>query len=145
MNLEVNVKSIVQKPIDEVFNTIVDRNKITKYFVTNASADITKEAKITWEWKDFCAESEVYVLEIEKNKKIIFEWKGNKTATKVTMLLAKVDDYASEVEITESSYQNNIEGIKKVMQQTQGWTDFLCSLKAYLYTGINLRNGKMNE
>ena len=66
-------------------------------------------------------------------------------ATQVTMLFASVDDYITEVEITESSYQNNIEGIKKVMQQTQGWTDFLCSLKAYLYTGINLRNGKMNE
>ena len=34
--------------------------------------------------------------------------------------------------------------VSKALLQTQGWTDFVNSLKAYLYTGINLRNGKMN-
>ena len=39
------------------------------------------------------------------------------------------DDATTEVNITEKSYENTPEGIKKTMQQTQGWTDFLCSLK----------------
>ena len=33
-------------------------------------------------------------------------------------------------------------GIEKALQQTQGWTDFICSMKAFLYCGINLRNGR---
>ncbi|MFT6850543.1 MAG: hypothetical protein ACJATA_001357 [Sphingobacteriales bacterium] len=38
----------------------------------------------------------------------------------------------------------NEEGVQRAMRQTQGWTDFICSLKGFLYTGINLRTGKMN-
>jgi len=145
MSLIVEVKSTVLKPIDIVFNSIIDKNKITKYFVTDASEDLVESTKVKWEWRDFCAECMVDVLEIRKNEKIIFSWKGNKVATKVEMLFKELESSSTEIRITESSYQNNDEGIKKVMQQTQGWTDFICSLKAYLYTGINLRNGKMNE
>jgi len=50
----------------------------------------------------------------------------------------------TNIEITEDSFEENEEGIKRAMGQTQGWTDFICSLKAYLYTGINLRTAKMN-
>ena len=144
MSLIVNVKDIVRKDITTVFNTIVDKDEISKYFVSNASGNLIEGTKVKWEWKDFYAECMVTVLSIEKNKKIVFSWKGNQVATEVEIQFSSQDDEIIEVNITESSYENNEEGIQKVMQQTQGWTDFICSLKAYLYTGINLRNGKMN-
>ena len=35
----------------------------------------------------------------------------------------------------------NEEGIKQAIGQTEGWANFLASLKAYLEYGINLRKG----
>lgn len=144
MSLEVHVKDIVRRKVEEVFNTIIDKNKISKYFVSEASANLVEGTEVKWEWKDFGAECMVSVLSIEKNKRIVFNWKGNQVATEVEMIFIGNDNGTTEVNIKERSYENSKEGIKKVMQQTQGWTDFLCSLKAYLYTGINLRSGKMN-
>lgn len=144
MSLEVYVKDIVRRTVDEVFNAIIDKDKISKYFVSEASANLIEGTKVKWEWKDFCAECIVTVVSVEKNKRIVFGWKGNQVATEVEMEFSSKEEDITEVNIIEKNYENNEEGIKKVMQQTQGWTDFLCSLKAYLYTGVNLRNGKMN-
>ncbi len=144
MSLGVHVRDLVRKDIDTVFNAIVDKDKISKYFVSSASLDLIEGAEVKWEWKDFNAKCMVNVLVIEKNNRIVFNWEGNQVATKVEMLFSNKDNGITEVNITESSYENNEEGIKRVMQQTQGWTDFICSLKAYLYTGINLRTGEMN-
>ena len=55
------------------------------------------------------------------------------------------EELASEnqtlVKITESDWPSDFEGAKKCMGQTEGWTHFLCCLKAYLEYGINLRVG----
>lgn len=145
MKLDAKVTGIIYKDVKTVFNTIIDKRELAKYFVSHASEDITENAEIIWEWKDFCTECVVSVLKVETNKHIVFNWKGNKIQTRVEMVFNTLETNKTEVIITEQSYNNDEEGIKKVMQQTQGWTDFLCSLKAYLYTGINLRNGKMNN
>ena len=145
MSLNAIVKDIIYKDIETVFNTIVDKNEITKFFVSHADNNLIEGAKTLWEWKDFNASSVVHVIKVENNKQIIFTWEGNKVKTEVEILLNKIEENKTELLITEKSYNNDDEGIKRVMQQTQGWTDFLCSLKAYLYTGINLRNGKMNN
>ncbi|WP_272150318.1 SRPBCC domain-containing protein [Tenacibaculum aiptasiae] len=144
MSLEVHVKDVVRRNIEEVFKAIVDKEKISKYFVSEASANLVEGTEVKWEWKDFGAECMVNVLSVTENKEIVFSWAGNQIVTEVEMKFTSNDDATTEVNITEKSYENTPEGIKKTMQQTQGWTDFLCSLKAYLYTGINLRNGKMN-
>ncbi len=144
MSLEVHVKDVVKRDVNTVFNAVINKDKISKYFVSNASANLIEGTKVKWEWKDFCAECLVTVLSINENRNIVFSWKGNKVATEVEMEFNSQSDNITEVSIKERSYDNNEEGIKKVMQQTQGWTDFICSLKAYLYTGINLRNGEMN-
>ena len=145
MKLDVNVKDIIFKDIHTVFNAIVDKNIITKYFVSHADKNITEGANIAWEWQDFNAKCNVSVLKVETNKQIVFTWEGNDIQTKVEIHLNALEENKTELIITEKSYNKDEEGIKKVMQQTQGWTDFSCSLKAYLYTGINLRNGKMNN
>lgn len=59
------------------------------------------------------------------------------------MLLSSEEKHKIKIFITKDAFEANDEGLKKAFQQTQGCTDFVCSLKAYLYTSMNLRNGKM--
>ena len=145
MKLEVKVKDIIYKDVKTVFNTIVDKHELAKYFVSYANKDISENAEIVWKWKDFNAKCLVSVLKVEPNKSIVFNWEGNLIQTRVEIIFNVLEANKTEVTITEQSFNKDAEGIKKAMQQTQGWTDFLCSLKGYLYTGINLRNGKMNN
>jgi hypothetical protein len=45
----------------------------------------------------------------------------------------------------ELDFELNEEGAKTMLGQTDGWTDFMCCLKVYLYTSINLYSGKMPQ
>jgi len=79
-----------------------------------------------------------------ENEQITFDWEASGNKATVSMSLSSKEENKTKLVITENSFEANEKGIAKALQQTQGWTDFICSLKAYLYTGINLRNGKMN-
>ena len=145
MEFKVDVTDIIQRNITEVFNAIVQPQQITKYFVSHASSELSTGEKIKWEFSDYSVELEIEVLEVEKDKLIKFSWEAPGKATVVDMNFKVVSQNATELHITESNFEMNEDSVKHALQQTQGWTDFMCSLKAYLYTGINLRNAKMNS
>lgn len=44
--------------------------------------------------------------------------------------------------ITETGWPMDDEGVARALEQTAGWVDFLCSMKAYLVYGVNLREGR---
>lgn len=144
MSIQVKVSDHVMRTVDKVFNAIVDPTQITKYFVSNASDILSEGNKIIWEFKDYNVKLNIEVIKVIKNEQITFNWEACGNKTKVSMLLSSEEEHKTKIVITEDAFEANEEGIKKALEQTQGWTDFVCSLKAYLYTGINLRNGKMN-
>lgn len=144
MSFQVKVSDHIFQPLDKVFSAIEDPNQITKYFVSDASERLAEGKKIIWEFKDYNVKINVEVLKLVNNEQITFNWEANGNKSLVSMSFSSEGKNKTNVVITEDAFEFDVEGIKKAMQQTQGWTDFLCSLKAYLYTGINLRNGKMN-
>lgn len=143
MAIQVQVIDHTSQPINKVFATIIDPQEISKYFVSTSSGKIAKGAKLIWEFKDYNVTLDVHILEVIENELIQFDWEASGNKTQITMLFSE-ENGKTTLEILEDSFKKNDEGIKKAMQQTQGWTDFICSLKAYLYTGINLRNGHFN-
>lgn len=145
MSIQVKVSDHILKPIEVVFNAIVDPTKITKYFVSDASDFISEGKNIEWEFKDYNVKLTVDVLKVIKNEQITFDWEASGKKARVSISLISENADKTKITITEDSFEANEDGIAKALQQTQGWTDFICSLKAYLYTGINLRNGKMNN
>ena len=144
MSIQVMVSDHIFRSLDKVFKAIEDPDQITKYFVSDTSARLAEGKKIIWEFKDYNISINVEVLKLIKNEQIIFDWEASGHKSRVSISFTSEGENKTKLIITEDSFESNDEGINKAMQQTQGWTDFLCSLKAYLYTGINLRNGKMN-
>jgi uncharacterized protein YndB with AHSA1/START domain len=136
----VNVKYRISEPIENVFDAIVNPEKMTKYFVSKVSGKLFEGEKILWTFEDVGVSCEVNVLKVVKNKQINFNWNAiGKPGSSVIISFKSENDNQTNIEITESSFELTIEGVQKALGQTQGWTDFICSLKAYLYTGINLR------
>ena len=140
------VKSTIFKPVEKVFNAIINPDELTRYFASKASDKLAMGNKIIWNFEDVGAKCEVQVFKVVENKEIHFEW--NAIGTKPSMVnisLESDNENQTNIEITESSFDLSKIGVQEAMGQTQGWTDFICSLKAYLYTGINLRNRKKTE
>lgn len=139
--LKVNLQMGILKPVHEVFEAIVDPEKMIKYFTSKSTGRIECGKTLKWEWKDFDAEHEIKVIKVEKNKLVSFKWDGSGIECTVIISLESKEANNTLVKITEEEWTPDFEGAKSCMGQVEGWTHFLCCLKAYLEYGVNLRVG----
>jgi uncharacterized protein YndB with AHSA1/START domain len=137
----VEVVDRIAKPPAEVFDAIVDPAKLTQYFISRASGPLPREGKVTWEWSDVGAKLDIEIGQYEQDQKIGFGWSATGLPTKVTLMLER-DGGGTKLTAMEAPFALTEDGAKRAMQQTQGWTDFCCCLKAYLVHGIDLRHGR---
>jgi uncharacterized protein YndB with AHSA1/START domain len=145
MDVQVSIKDRIQKPVAEVFDTIVNPDKLSGFFVSSASGSIQEGAAITWYFADVGGQLSVTIKQVRRNALVSFEWAASGANALVNIILEAVDANTTSVKITEDGWPLDNEGVSRALRQTQGWTDFLCSMKAYLYTGINLRKGRTKD
>jgi uncharacterized protein YndB with AHSA1/START domain len=139
--IKTKVQMGILKPAHEVFEAIVDPAKMNKYFITTSTGRMESDTTLTWSWEDFDTTHEVKVRKVEKDKLVSFKWKGSGVECLVVITLEPIDDNRTLVKITESDWPADLEGATRCMGQVQGWTHFLCCMKADLEYGINLRAG----
>tara|TARA_R110000850_G_scaffold228191_1_gene353117 strand:+ start:111 stop:533 length:423 start_codon:yes stop_codon:yes gene_type:complete len=139
--MHVNVSDVIRKPVDEVFDAIVNPLKIVNYFTSAVSGNMKVGEEVLWEFKDADCTETIRVLELEENTNLSFEWTASGQLARVDIHLTVKESNQTKITITEGPFDLSEEQVKRMMGQTHGWVDFMCSLKAWLYTGINLRNG----
>jgi len=140
MDFDVNVRERILKPVSEVFDAVVDPHKMSNYFVSRASGPL-KVGRVEWEFGDVGAKVSIDVLEVEDNRKIVWESSALGPPMRTTITFAPDGPDATVVTITESKFPLTEEGVKRALGQNAGWTYTLCGLKAYVQFGINLRTG----
>jgi uncharacterized protein YndB with AHSA1/START domain len=141
MKLKVKVEKKISKPIHEVFEAIVNPEKMSNYFISSASGQLEEGKTIIWRWDDVGAELPITVKKVDKNNFISFLWSASGIKTSVEINLTSLNDDTTLVIVHEDGWESDEEGIKRFGQQTQGWVDMVTCLQAYLEYGINLRRG----
>ena len=131
----------ILKPANEIFDAIIDPDKMTKYFISTSTGKMESGKTLTWTWEDFEGEHEVKVGKIEKDKTVSFEWNGSGVNSVVVITLEAKGENKTLVKVTESEWPADYKGANQCMGQVEGWTNFLCCLKAYLEYGINPQVG----
>lgn len=129
----------IQKPIHEVFEAIVDPNKMSHYFIKGSTGRLETGRTVQWTFPEFPDSFPVTGKTIEADSYISFDWSGGTAGQLVEIHLSTYGDSATVVKITEHEMNNDKDGILIMMRQTEGWANFLACLKAYLEYGINLR------
>lgn len=139
MKLIIKTAIQIQKPIEEVFDGIVNPKKMTQYFISESSGPLEEGKEIIWKWAEFPEhQSVINAIKIERNKRISFVWDN---ATTVTIMLEEQHDNSVVVRVTEGEKELNEAHLKWYAGNTEGWTNFLACMKAYLEYGVNLRIG----
>ncbi len=138
--LEIKTKLQISKPVNEVFEAIVDPIKMSNYFISKSSGRMEEGKELKWQFPEFDMEFPVRIGKIERNKYISFYWDMDGIELLVEMTLISKNN-ATVVTITEKSRNNDEAGIKWLKGNTEGWANFLACLKAFLEYGINLRKG----
>lgn len=138
--MELNIKASIQiqKPIHEVFENIVNPDKMTNYFIATSTGRIIENAELVWTFPEFDEKCPVTITQVIPNKKITFVWDPE---TVVDFELQELADKRTLVKVTEGTKEVNEKNIKWFAGNTEGWANFLACLKAFSEYNINLRKG----
>ena len=140
MNTKITAKASIgiQKPVEEVFEAIVNPELMANYFIAEGSGKMEKGAEVIWKFPEFDDKFPVSVKEIINNKQVSFIWDPN---SMVEIHLEKLSENNTVVRVWETGHQNDEAGIKWVVEQSEGWANFLACMKGWLEYGIHLRKG----
>jgi uncharacterized protein YndB with AHSA1/START domain len=135
-------KDLVLKPVDEVFDAIVDPAALSGFFISRGSGPLQEGQTVTWAFDDVGGSVDVTVTKVRRPEQLSFEWPVTGRPTQVEMTFQAVAPDKTIVEIAEADFPLTEEGVDLALEQTAGWTDFLCCMKGYLQHGVNLRQGR---
>lgn len=128
----------IQKPVSDVFDAIVDSNKITQYFIGSSTGRIEPDAKLMWTFPEFDEICPIAIITARTNQLIEFAWDPE---TIVRIAFHAQQDNSTVVRVEEGKKVPSNENLVWLMDNTAGWANFLACLKAFLEYGINLRKG----
>ncbi|WP_409290022.1 SRPBCC family protein [Peribacillus sp. SCS-37] len=133
----------ILKPTNEVFEAFVDPQKIGNFWFSSSSERWEQGKIITVKYEEYNAQLDIKVLEIEKNRKIVYEWGAIGEGNIVTILLEELDNSSTIIEVIEEGFKDNDEElISQLLDNKEGWVFMLSCLKGYLELGVTqLRGG----
>jgi Uncharacterized conserved protein len=154
MELKFKVSGRIARPVEDVFEAVVNPAELSRYFTTGgAKGRLETGATVYWDFHDFPGAFPVEVVSVEKDRKIVLRWDAGDVdpagpeateasyRTTVTMTFEPLDDGRTLVTIAEEGWRETPNGLSASYGNCQGWTQMLCALKAYREYGINLREG----
>lgn len=138
MKLDSNAVIQIQKPINEVFEGIVNPDNMTKYFISESNGRLETGKELIWKFPEFEERFPIKEIKTEENQFVSFVWDPE---TVVTITLQELPDKSTLVRVRETGKEFNEINVKWAMENSGGWANFLACLKAYLEYGIQLRKG----
>lgn len=128
---------MIRRPISEVFAAFTDPAITTKFWFTKSSGKLEPGAQVKWEWEMYGVSTDVKVVALEPDKRIVIEW--SEPATTAEWVFTARNENETIVSITDSGFQGSgDEQVNAAMDSSQGFTIVLCNLKALLEFGIDL-------
>ncbi len=138
MKLEPKAVLQIQKPIEEVFEGIVNPFHMTKYFIAESSGRLETGNEVIWKFPEFSEKFPITEIHTESPHTISFVWDPE---TVVNIKLEKQADQSTIVRVNEKGKELNEKNLAWALENSGGWANFLACLKAYLEYGIELRKG----
>jgi uncharacterized protein YndB with AHSA1/START domain len=145
MTIRAHVKDRVLAPQHDVFDAIVDPERLSRFFTSSSSGRLRAGETVTWTFVDVGRVLDVDVTAVDEPDRIAFFWDASGARTEVNVTMVDDSEGRTLVEIVEEGWPKTDEGIERALGQTSGWTDFVCSMKAYIQHGVNLREGRTAE
>ncbi|WP_251555130.1 SRPBCC family protein [Neobacillus muris] len=134
MRTQITTKLKILKSAHEVFEAIVDPEKIGNYWFSSSSERWAQGKQITLRYDEYQAEGDIKVIEIIGNERIVFSW-GEETIVAITLM--ESDNGSTIIEVKESGFkEEDPELADKLIGQKEGWVYMLSCLKAYLENGV---------
>lgn len=131
----------IQKTPKEVFEAIVDGEIMKHYFIASSTGRLEAGKTVAWTFPEFPESFPVEGRIIKPGTYISFDWSDGIEGNLVEIFLNARQEDSTVIKVLEHAAEYNEEGVQWVVQQTEGWANFLACMKAWLEYGIHLRKG----
>lgn len=142
--LVISVAMQIAQPVNEVFDAIINPEKMSNYFISESTGIMEEGKELTWKFPEFDERFPIKVDKIVKDSFISYYWQVDGLDLLVEITLTPKVNNSTLVSITEKSRPNDLAGLKWLSGNSFGWSNFLACLKAYMEFGINLRKGSFD-
>lgn len=144
--LSFTISGRIAKPVSEVFEAVVNPDTLSGYFTTAGSSGPLETGKtVHWNFEDFPGPVNVRVSEVVRDQKIVLHWaardadENDDRETTISMVFEPLEDGRTLVSISEEGWRDTPRGRDTSYENCEGWTQLLCSLKAFIEHGVDLR------
>lgn len=132
----VKAEMMIRKPVNDVFQAFIEPSTTTKFWFTKSSGRLEKGKHVRWEWEMYGVSDNIFVKDIEENKRIFIE---SSDGTTVEWMFTPRNEQETMVSISNSGFSGNDDEIAaRAIDSMGGYTMVLCGLKAYLEHNIIL-------
>lgn len=139
MKIELPVSLRINKPIPEIFQALVQPEKIRHFFCENMTGEWQPGGKVHWHFG--AQRVDVDVVEVVPNELLKFRWQAHfvEYQTEVTIRFKLIEAGVTGVLIHETGWETDQIALKSALDHACGWENMLCSLKGWIEHGVDLR------
>ncbi|MGE5654143.1 MAG: SRPBCC family protein [Bacillota bacterium] len=133
----VRQQMVIRRPPHEVFEAFVDPQITTKFWFSKSSGRLEAGKTVRWDWEKYGVGDNVYVREIEQDRRILIEWSSDHTQTE--WLFEPLNDGRTLVTIANSGFAGTGDDVVSyAIDSMGGYTFLLSGLKALLEHNVIL-------
>ncbi len=132
VGIDIITKMQIDVPRETVFEAFVDPEKIGGFWFSSSSERWEQGKAITLRYEEYDAELNINIERVEDNQLIAFTW----GAHPVTIQFEE-GEAGTVVTTTEKDF--DMQDVKQLLGQKEGWVYMLSCLKAYLEHGVTIR------
>lgn len=135
----VQIQMLFRVPVERAFEAFVDPAITTRFWFTHSDGRLEPGKCVRWEWRMFGVSTQVNVLAVEKNRRILIEWGDAEQRSNVEWIFTPRTPDTTLVDVTNSGFTGSPEEvIAQVIDSTGGFNLVLAGAKALLEHGIEL-------
>ena len=130
--------TFIDAPIEEVFRTLTTAEGWDSWFTDGTTLNAVPGGQIRLRWANFgpermTAEDGGPVLEVETNRRFVFQWQPGTSATTVAFDLDRLGT-GTRVRVRDSGY--SVDDVETAIGCAAGWGEALTLLKFWLERGV---------
>jgi uncharacterized protein YndB with AHSA1/START domain len=128
---------LIRRPVSDVFRAFVDPAITSRFWFTHGSAPLEVGARIRWKWEMYGASTDVRVLALEPDRRILIEW--DEPPTRVEWVFTARPDQTTYVAISNFGFTGSPDEItRQAIDAMGGFAFVLAALKALLEHDVEL-------
>jgi uncharacterized protein YndB with AHSA1/START domain len=129
---------MIRRPIDEVFEALIDPRIASRYWFSKGSARLEAGTHVRWDWEMYGVSADVDVQAIEENKRILVEWNPENPSF-VEFLFQSLASDRTLVSVRNWGFRGDSDTVvAAAVNSAAGFSFVLAAMKAFLEHHINL-------